>query len=234
MGHMGKAALRKLLNHHNIKATGKFENCISCMKWKTQNKKKVSKVASNPAKYPGECLHIDAGGLLPLPMGRKEYWFKIRDEYSGYSWDYFMSEKSSATTILQRQLQWMKASGMRVKTVRCDNTKEQMAPLKDMCWENGVLVEYVAPCTPQQNGKVERQFPIDLKRANAMLDTVKLGPAHKMKFRKKAIQYASTMANISINYGTSPHEKCFEIPSPITPEHCVDFGRIGYIPYGKY
>jgi hypothetical protein len=67
----------------------------------------------------------------------------------------------------------MKASGIRVKTVRCDNEKEQMAPLKDMCWENGVLVEYVAPYTLQQNGKVERQFPTDLKRANAMLDTVK-------------------------------------------------------------
>jgi hypothetical protein len=67
----------------------------------------------------------------------------------------------------------MKASGMRVKTVRCDNAKVQMAPLKDMCWANGVLVEYVAPYTPQQNGKVERQFPMDLNRANAMLDMVK-------------------------------------------------------------
>jgi hypothetical protein len=67
-------------------------------------------------------------------MGRKEYWLKIRDEFSGYSWDYFMSEKSSTTAVLKRQLQWMKASGIRVKTVRCDNTKEQMVPLKIMCW----------------------------------------------------------------------------------------------------
>jgi hypothetical protein len=101
MGHMGEVALRKLLNHHNIKAIGKFENCISCMKYKAQNNK-VSKVASNPAKYPGERLHIDASGPLPLPMGRKEYWLKIRDEYSGYSWDYFMSEKSSTTATLKR------------------------------------------------------------------------------------------------------------------------------------
>jgi hypothetical protein len=28
MGHMGEVALRNLLNHHNIKATGKFEDCI--------------------------------------------------------------------------------------------------------------------------------------------------------------------------------------------------------------
>jgi hypothetical protein len=92
----------------------------------------------------------------------------------------------------------MKASGIRVKTVRCDNAKEQMVPLKNMCWANGVMVEYVAPYTPQQNGKVERQFPTDLKRANAMLDAVKLSVAHKMKLQKEAIQYASTMANTSI------------------------------------
>ena len=74
------------------------DTCISCMKWKAQNKKD-SKVASNQAKYPGERLHIDARGPLPLPMSRKEQWLKIRDEYSGYSWDYFMSEKSSTTAI---------------------------------------------------------------------------------------------------------------------------------------
>jgi hypothetical protein len=113
MGHMGEVVLRKLLNHHNMKATGKFQNCISCMKWKAQNTR-VSKVASNPAKNPGERLHIDASGPLPLPMGRKEYWLKVRDECSGYSWDYFMSEKSSTTAI----------SGIRVKTVRCDNAKK--------------------------------------------------------------------------------------------------------------
>jgi hypothetical protein len=92
------------------------------MKGKGQNKP-VSKVATNPAKYPGQRLHIDASGPLPLPMGRKESWLKIRDEFSGYSWEYFMTEKSSTTMILRRQLQWMKAMGIRVKTVRCDNAK---------------------------------------------------------------------------------------------------------------
>jgi hypothetical protein len=42
------------------------------MKWKAQNKRVIN-VASNPEKYPGERLHIDASGPLPLTMGRKEY-----------------------------------------------------------------------------------------------------------------------------------------------------------------
>jgi hypothetical protein len=202
------------------------------MKWKAQNKLD-SKVAVNPAKYPGEHLHIDASGPLPLPMERKEYWLNIRDEFSGYSWDYFMSEKSSTTEILKRQLQWMKASGIRVKTVRCNNAKDQMVPLDNMCRANGVMVDYVASYTPQQNGKVKRQFPTDLKGANDMFDTVKQSVAHKMKLQKEGIQYESTMANISIKDYKSPYEKFFGAPSPITPETCVNFGRIGYVADGN-
>jgi hypothetical protein len=48
MGHLGETALGSILNHHGIKATGTFKNCISCMKWKGGNKK-VSKVDVNPA-----------------------------------------------------------------------------------------------------------------------------------------------------------------------------------------
>jgi hypothetical protein len=42
----GEVALQRFLNHHNIKATGKFRNCISSMTWKAHNRA-VSKVADN-------------------------------------------------------------------------------------------------------------------------------------------------------------------------------------------
>jgi hypothetical protein len=51
MGHMGETALRNYLNHHNIKATGVFRNCVHCMKWKAHNKS-VNKIAINKATYP--------------------------------------------------------------------------------------------------------------------------------------------------------------------------------------
>jgi hypothetical protein len=41
-----------------------------------------------------------------------------------------MSDKSATTKMLARQL------------ARGDNAKERMVPLKKMCWENGVMVEY--------------------------------------------------------------------------------------------
>jgi hypothetical protein len=84
MGHQGETALRSILNHHWIKATGTIKDCISCMKWKGGNKR-VSKLDVNPAEYPGERLRVDASGPLPLPQGRQGYWLKIKDAYSSYS-----------------------------------------------------------------------------------------------------------------------------------------------------
>jgi hypothetical protein len=60
-----------------------------------------------------------------------------------------MSKKSSTTSILKRQLQWLKAKGIHIETIRCDNAKEQVIPLKNMCCANDILVDYVAPYTPQ-------------------------------------------------------------------------------------
>jgi transposase InsO family protein len=166
MGHLGETALRSILNHHGIKPAVTFKNCISCEKWKGGNKK-VSKIDVKPAEYPGERLHANASGPLPLPQGRQEYWLKIKDAYGGCSWDYFMANQSSTTAILRRHILYLTTRGMIIKTVRCENAKEQMQPLKNMCWELRVQIEYVASYTPQQNGKVKRRFPIDLKRANA-------------------------------------------------------------------
>jgi hypothetical protein len=39
------------------------------------------------------------------------------------------------------------------------------------------------------------------------------------------------MINISIKNDKSPHERFFGTPSPIKPEHCINFGRIGYATY---
>jgi transposase InsO family protein len=105
--------------------------------------------------------------------------------------------------------------------------------MKNMSWELGVQIEHVAPYTPQQNGKEERQFPTNLKIANAMLDMVKLSAGIKQKLRKEATRYATTMSNISIKNDKSPHERFFGTPSPINPEQCINLGRIGYTTYGQ-
>jgi hypothetical protein len=66
-----------------------------------------------------------------------------------------------------------------------------------------------------------------------MLDMVELSAEVKQKLRKEAIRYALTMANISIKNNKSPHKRFFGTHSSIKPEHCINFGRIGYATFGQ-
>jgi hypothetical protein len=63
---------------------------------------------------------------------------------------------------------------------------------------------------------VERQFPMDLHRANAMMNPANLTPVRRQKHRQDAIKYSSTMANISIKDGMPPYEKFFGKTTVIT------------------
>jgi hypothetical protein len=56
MGHMGEVASRRFLSHHNIKATGKFRNCVSCMKWKAQTEQLIKLQWTQPSIQESVCI----------------------------------------------------------------------------------------------------------------------------------------------------------------------------------
>jgi regulator of extracellular matrix RemA (YlzA/DUF370 family) len=56
MGHKGEVALRRYLNHHNIETTDKFQNCISCMKWKAQTSKLTKLQRTQPSTQESVCI----------------------------------------------------------------------------------------------------------------------------------------------------------------------------------
>jgi regulator of extracellular matrix RemA (YlzA/DUF370 family) len=53
---MGEVALRRYLNHHNIETTDKFQNCISCMKWKAQTSKLTKLQRTQPSTQESVCI----------------------------------------------------------------------------------------------------------------------------------------------------------------------------------
>ena len=60
----------------------------------------------------------------------------------------------------------------KVKHIRCDNAGENNI-LERQCIEEemGILFEYTAPGTPQQNSIVERAFPAMFGKVRAMMNT---------------------------------------------------------------
>ena len=45
-----------------------------------------------------------------------------------------------------------------MKFIRCDNAGEHQSKLQDFCKGRGIILEYTAPNTPKQNGRVEKKI----------------------------------------------------------------------------
>jgi hypothetical protein len=64
----------------------------------------------------------------------------------------------------------LRSKGITVKIIRCDNAGENVSFQKEAEELNlGLVFEYTAPDTPQQNGRVERKFQTLYGRVRAML-----------------------------------------------------------------
>ena len=68
----------------------------------------------------------------------------------------------------------------KVKYICCDNAGEHQQDLLDYCKEVGIVLEYTAPITPKQNGRVEKkihviwQHALTMINANLTLDSQKV------------------------------------------------------------
>ena len=65
-----------------------------------------------------------------------------------------------------------KKNGIDIKYIRLDNSGENKG-LKDECEKqnHGIIFEFTAPGTPQQNSVVERKIPTLMGRSRAMMLT---------------------------------------------------------------
>ena len=96
---------------------------------------------------PLELLHIDIFGPMDvLSMGGKSYDFVIVDDYSRFTWVYFLI------------------------SVRSDHGSEfENHDFETFCNEHGYDHNFSAPRTPQQNGVVERENRTSKEIARTML-----------------------------------------------------------------
>jgi hypothetical protein len=71
---------------------------------------------------------------------------------------FFLKQKSETKDIMIALIKGLKqAFDIEVKTIRCDNSGENNT-LQRSCKQDGlgIVFEYIAPNTPEQNGCVER------------------------------------------------------------------------------
>ena len=109
---------------------------------------------------PLELLHMDLfGPSRTMSLGENYYALVIVDDYSRYTWTLFLESKSDAFSAfkkLARRLQNTKNNN--IGSIRSDHGGEfQNQKFSKFCEKLGILHNFSASRTPQQNGVVERK-----------------------------------------------------------------------------
>ncbi|GJV70040.1 integrase, catalytic region, zinc finger, CCHC-type containing protein [Tanacetum coccineum] len=138
---------------------GKDHLCSACERGK-------SKKASHPPKFvPSdhfklELLHMDlCGPMRVASINGKKFILMIVDDYSQYTWVYFLHSKDETPEIIkkfiaQAQLNY-KAKVFKIRTN--NGTEFKNATLKAHYEKLGIMQQFSTARTPQQNGVVERR-----------------------------------------------------------------------------
>jgi transposase InsO family protein len=100
-----------------------------------------------------------------------KYGLVIVDDFSRFTWVFFLQEKFETQGTLKRFLRRAQNEfELKVKTIRSDNGSEfKNLQVEEYLDEEGIKHEFSAPCTPQQNGVVERKNMTLIDMARTML-----------------------------------------------------------------
>jgi hypothetical protein len=125
---------------------------------------------------PLELLHIDLfGPIAYISIDESKYCLVIMDDYSRFTWVFFLKEKSQTQETLNGFLRRAQNEfGLRIKKIRSDNRTEfKNSQIKGFLEDEGIKHEFSSPYTSQQNGVVERKNRTLLDMARTMLDEYK-------------------------------------------------------------
>ncbi|KAK1415024.1 hypothetical protein QVD17_30793 [Tagetes erecta] len=150
--------------------------CPACLKGKQHRMSFKSKLENSISK-PLQMLHMDLFGPTNVQsIGRKSYCLVIIDDFTRFSWVYFLHAKSETAELLKEFI--IKIENQlecKVKTLRSDNgTEFKNANVDLFCAEKGIARQYSAPRTPQQNGVAERKNRTLIEAARSMLADAKI------------------------------------------------------------
>ena len=199
-GHTGEHLLKTTAENMAIKLTGKLGPCEVCAQAKIRQanvpKKKQKQVPSRP----GYRMFIDISSLKHESMGGKSHWLIAVDEFSDYSHSFFLRKKSDQTVMIPIWIKGLKTKyGIVVKNIRLDNSGENRSLQKECEKQNlGIIFEFTAPGTPQQNSVVERIIPTLMGRSRAMMIEAGFSQQDKRKFWCEVISTATKLDNIMV------------------------------------
>nr|GEZ25800.1 hypothetical protein [Tanacetum cinerariifolium] len=126
----------------------------------------------NPKGGNRQRLHMDLfGPTFVKSLSKKSYCLVITDDYSGFSWVFFLATKDETASVLKTFIVGLEnLLSLKVKIIRCDNrTKFKNADLNQFCGLKSIKREFSVPRTLQQNGIAERKNRTLIEAARTLL-----------------------------------------------------------------
>jgi transposase InsO family protein len=180
LAHVGMKNLHKLLKgEHVLGLTDvcfeKDRPCAACQAGKQVGSTHHSKNVMMTSR-PLELLHMDLlGPVAYLSTGGSKYGLVIVDDFSRFTWVFFLQDKSKTQGTLKHFLRRAQNEfELKVKKIRSDNGSEfKNLQVEQYLEEEDIKHKFSAPYTPQQNGVVERKNMLLIDMARTMLGEYK-------------------------------------------------------------
>nr|GEY44864.1 putative ribonuclease H-like domain-containing protein [Tanacetum cinerariifolium] len=151
-----------------------------------------------------QMLHMDLfGPTIVKSLNKKSYCLVITDDYSRFTWVFFLATKDETSPILKTFITGLENQlSLKVKVIRSDNETEfKNFDLNQFCELKGIKKEFSVPRTPQQNGIAEKKNMTVIEAARTMLADLLL----PTPFWAEAVNTACYVLNRVLV--TKPHNK---------------------------
>ncbi|GJU25666.1 putative ribonuclease H-like domain-containing protein [Tanacetum coccineum] len=176
LGHVNFKILNRLVKGNLVRGlpTKLFQNdhtCVACQKGKQHKASCKAKLVSSIS-HTLQLLHMDLFGPTSIrSINHKTYCLVITDDFSRFSWTFFLRSKDETSAILKDFIRQIENQlNQKVKTIRCDNgTEFKNRDINEFCGLKGIKREYSNARTPQQNGVAERKNRTLIEAARTML-----------------------------------------------------------------
>ena len=201
LSHLNFKTMNELVKRDLVRGIPKLEFskdglCDACQQGK-QRKASFKNKTENSIVKSLELLHMDLfGPVNVMSISRKKYCLVIVDDFSKFTWTYFLHSKDEASEIIINHIKIVNNNpDLQVRRIRSDNgTEFKNSVMREFCEEKGIMHEFSAPRTPQQNGVVERKNRTLIEAARTLLGESKL-PTY---FWAEAVNTTCFTQNISL------------------------------------
>ena len=165
-------------------------------------------------------MYLDISSIGHESLSGRRYWAMLVEKAARCKHMFFLKKKSDQVDMISS---WMKGLEdkykIQVKFLCCDNAREsKKLDAKSNTEGLGIIIEYTATGTLQQNAYVERTFPIIMGRARAMMNFAGLITSKRKQLWCEAGNTATMLDNILVHEQNS------------TPPYTMFYGQDANIP----